>query len=166
LPLAPWLLLPLLLLALIPLLRRRSSVMTPSFADRLATDPRGEEVAAALKKVVGAPALVEAHREDYDALKWQERKFDDDRVAALVEQHKISREDAEALDVALHARGKKVLLSEDLALNAVAAEYELTAVTYDEILQTLGTDEQPPADSTPVVAEDETTPSDSEGEVQ
>lgn len=150
LPLAPWLLLPLLLLALIPLLRRRTSIMTPSFADRLAIDPRGEEVAAALKKVAAAPSLAEVHKEDYDVLKWQERKFDEDRVVALMDQHKLSREDAEALEVALHTRGKKVLLSDDMLLNTIAAEYELTAVTFDEVLETLGTDEEPPSDSAPV----------------
>lgn len=156
LPYAPLLLLPLLLLALIPLLRRRSNVMTPSFADRLATDERGQEVAAALKRVVAATPLATAHTDDYEALKWLKHGFKEDRVTALMDEHSLSREDAEAFDVALHLRGKKVLLSDDTVLNALAAEYKLTALTYDEILETLGVDEPPagsPAEETQATPE-------------
>lgn len=138
LPLAPWLLLPLLLLALIPLLRRRTSVMTPSFLERLETDVRGPEVAEALKKVAAAPMLAEAHKDEFDGLEWKPRDFDEERVDALMKEHAVSRENAEALDIVLHARGKKILLSDDADLNALAAEYEISAVTYNEVLETLG----------------------------
>ncbi|HET6498495.1 MAG TPA: 6-bladed beta-propeller, partial [Coriobacteriia bacterium] len=144
LPLAPWLLAPLALLALIPVLRRgRANIMTPSFADRLATDARGQQVAEALKKVVATPSLMALHQDDYKDLKWRSREFKDDRVAVLMDEHELSRENAEALDVALHARGKKVLLSDDPALASVATEYEITVVTYDEILETLGVQDAP-----------------------
>lgn len=138
-PLAPWLLLPLALLLLIPVLRRgRSNVVTPAFADRLATDEsRGEEVAAVLKRVVGTPAVVASHSEDYDKLKWVQRKIDEDRVTTLMDEHGLGRQDAEALDIAIRARGKKVLLTDDAVLSALAIDYGLTVVSYEEILETL-----------------------------
>ncbi len=139
LPFAPWLLLPLALLLLIPVLRRgRSNVVTPAFADRLATDEsRGEEVAAVLKRVVGTPAVVTLHSDDYDKLKWIQRKIDEDRVTTLMDEHGLARQDAEALDIAIRTRGKKVLLTDDAVLSALAIDYGLTVVSYEEILETL-----------------------------
>ena len=139
LPLAPWLLLPLALLALIPLLRRRQvSVVTPAFAEVLVADhERAPQVARALKRVTAAPALVERYGEAVPKLKWIAVEPDTDRVAALAAEHALAPEVAEAFDIALHAKGRITLLSNDTAVNDIAASYELTSVTYDELLESM-----------------------------
>ncbi len=139
LPLAPWLLVPLALLALIPLLRRRQvSVVAPSFAEVLVADnERVPQVARALKRVTAAPALVERYGETVPKLKWTAVEPDADRAAALADEHALAPEVAEALDIALHAKGRITLLTNDVVLGEVAAGYELTAVTYDELLESL-----------------------------
>jgi predicted nucleic acid-binding protein len=138
LPLAPWLLLPLALLLLIPLFRRRTNVVTPGFAQRMNVDARGPEVAEALKKVAAAPGLVEAFEEAFEGLSWKAIEPADDRVKALAEEHGLSEADAQALDVALHKRGRKVLLVDDAKLAQLAREYELSVVTYQDVLDSLG----------------------------
>ncbi len=132
----------LLLLALpliaIPFLRRGSRyVVAPSFAARLLTDPHGPEVADALKRVIGAPALVSEHAEDYEGLKWVKRDTQSASVDELVGRYGLERSDAEALDIALRSKGKSVLLSDNDQLNAAAAELEVSAVTYNELLEAM-----------------------------
>jgi predicted nucleic acid-binding protein len=59
-------------------------------------------------------------------------------VKALAEEHGLSEADAQALDVALHKRGRKVLLVDDAKLAQLAREYELSVVTYQDVLDSLG----------------------------
>lgn len=140
LPLAPWLLLiPLALLALIPLTRRRRvNVVTREFAASLAVNEHADEIVRSLKRVVAAPELADEYEETFEGLKWVSREVDADRVKQLAEQYQLSPENAEALDIAIGAKGRKVLLSDDPVLARAASEHELTIVTLEEILAALG----------------------------
>jgi len=161
LPFAPGLLVPLLLLLLIPIFRRRSNVMTEAFAARMQADVRGPEVAKALRKVTGRPELVAAHEGDFEDLKWVAKDPDAERVRRLMEERGLTEADASALDIVTRARGRKVLLTDDAQLDEFARGYGIATVTYEAILETLGEAEEVVAEE---VAVDELPAPDSQDE--
>lgn len=142
----PWGLLLLIPLALLPLLlrRRRSYVVAPAFADALLNDPDGEQIAAVLKRVVGASALAAAHTDDFKDLKWRDLAPKDDVVSELMDTYGLETQDAEALAVALSTRGNVVLLSQNKALNKAADERSVSVLTLEELREVLhGKDNAP-----------------------
>ena len=133
------LLLPLLLL---PFLKpRRRYVITPDFIDALKRDEDREAVADALKRVHATDALADVGRELEDVkLKWAGHAVNEEDVDKVVERFELGREQAEALTVAAVMRGKRVLVTDDEAIRAVAKELKVPVATYAEIKRALEQD--------------------------
>ncbi len=156
LPLAPWLAAPALLLLLIPLFRRRSNIIARSFAENMSAHEAGEDVAKAIKKVIASPAVLDEFEEVLDGLKWKSREPDDDAVAALMDNYDLGEDDAQALWIAMHARGRKVLLTDTEQVIEAAEENGVTVVTFEDVLKTLGvSDEQAAAEEATVAQGDD-----------
>ncbi|RJQ54660.1 MAG: hypothetical protein C4521_03955 [Actinobacteria bacterium] len=134
--LALLLLLPLTLLLLRP---RRRYIATTEFVAELARDPRGALVGGSLKKVWVSPQLsARAKTLDDIPVDWISRDVETERVSDLMGRYGVSEEDAEALAIALAARGKRVLLAEDERVRTLAQELEIPTLSYRDIESTLG----------------------------
>ena len=133
LPLAPWLLLPLLLLGLIPLLRRRTTVITPSFVESMLQDADGPEVAKALHKVAAVPDLYDLHMDSFEDLKWEQKEPKSEKVDDLMDKYELEQPYAEAIDILKRSLGRKVLLSDDEMVNEIAGRLGIGALTYEQV---------------------------------
>jgi sugar lactone lactonase YvrE len=133
---APWLLalllLPLLLLPL--LLRGRKYVATPLFIDTMEADERAPEVAKVLKRVFVAEGLQQRVEEvERFEVKWLLKPGDEAEVGDLAERFGLDRPDAEALAVASHLRGRRVVLAEKEEIKVAAGELGLPVASYEEL---------------------------------
>jgi DNA-binding beta-propeller fold protein YncE len=142
---APWALIPLLLLPLLLLLRRKPRyIMTPAFLDVMSTDPDGALVAETLKKVMATSELAVIGREiEGIALDWTEKTPDLERSAHIADELALGLEDARALDIAAGLRGKRVLLTEDETVRSAAEKLSISVLTFQEILEAVRKPETP-----------------------
>ncbi len=133
--LLPWLL-PLLLIPLLFLLLRRRPkyVVNTDFVETMHADVEGDKVAKALKRVFAAPELV-AVGETYENLDvdWKAVDPDADEVARLRQDYALDEISAENLYAATALRGRRVLLTDDMALRRAAKEIDVPSMTYGEI---------------------------------
>jgi hypothetical protein len=74
-------------------------------------------------------------------LKWRERGVDGERRQSLMERYALEEPQAEALDVALGLRGKRILLAESSSLRDAAEELGVATLTYEEVASTVVKDE-------------------------
>jgi sugar lactone lactonase YvrE len=140
------LLLPLLLLPLLLLLRRRTKyVVNADFVERMHGDPAGAEMAKALKRAFAAPEIV-ALGEGYTDLDidWRAVDVDEEELARLRSTYGLDEVSSESLAAATSVRGKRVLLTDVEPLRKAATELEVPTLTYEELRDEL-VKETPPA---------------------
>jgi outer membrane protein assembly factor BamB len=159
----PWVL-PLFALPLFALFlvrRRTRYVLTPAFLDRLSHDEiDGETIAEVLGKAHAAQPLAQAAEDvEQRGLRVISRDPSESRTGEIVERYGVELPDAQALVVAAGLGGKRVLLTDDVAVASVAHELGLAVLGYEEMLQTMHGDEEAPADETPA----DETPADETG---
>ncbi|MCZ7661570.1 MAG: NHL repeat-containing protein [Thermoleophilia bacterium] len=132
-----------LLLLLLPLgllfLRRRPRyVMTPEFISAMYAHAEGPVVAKSLGTVNASSHVADIGRRiESFRLSWKERPVKAESAASLAERYHLDEGQADALDVALRLRGKRILLAEDTVLRAAADELGIATLAYQEIADTV-----------------------------
>ena len=146
------LLIPLILIPLFLLLRRTTYVMAPDFLSTMTADTEnGAAVAKAIKKVAVIPALASTGAAMDLPLTWRSREPNLERSAELSESYALSEPDSQSLAIAERVRGKRILLTGVRPLRDAATDLEISALTYEEIMNVL----VPEAASAPVTAPQE-----------